>query len=86
MLKSCAGPFVETSGHVPPFLVKPYVGSVGLVGILVPVAVMAYLSYQGHAALGFCTLGLYVLQLLAQIKSEAVFLAKGTHLLSLCLT
>lgn len=65
-----------------PFLVKPYVSSVGLVGIFVPVAATMYLTYQGQSVLAFCTLGLYVLQLLAQIKSEAVFLAKGIHLAS----
>ena len=48
-----------------------------MLGGLVPVCAMAYLAWQGQAILGFCTLGVYVMQLFAQIKSEGVYLRKG---------
>lgn len=56
---------------------KPYVRAVVYLGLYLPVAAMAYLVWQGQAALGFCTIGVYVLQLLTQIRSEMVFLNKG---------
>lgn len=46
-------------------------------GGLVPLCAMAYLAWQGQAALGFCTLGVYMMQLFAQIKCEGIFIRKG---------
>lgn len=72
-----AGPFREATGKVSPFLVPKYMRGVVTLGGLVPVCAMAYLAWQGHATLGFCTLGVYVMQLFAQIKSEGVYLRKS---------
>lgn len=76
-LNAFAGPFREGTGKVSPFLVKYYMRLVVSLGAFVPVCAMAVLAWQGQASLGFCTLGVYVLQLFAQIKSEGVYLRKG---------
>ena len=71
------GPFREVTGKTSPRFTRPYMSMVAFLGMPVPVVAMLYLAQQGQAGLGFCTLGVYVLQLLAQIKSESYFLGKG---------
>lgn len=72
-----AGPFREAIGKASPFLVPKYMRGVVTLGGFVPLCAMAYLAWQGQATLGFCTLGVYVMQLFAQIKTEGVYLRKG---------
>lgn len=48
-----------------------------LLGIPTPLCAIAYLAWQGQAALGFCTLAPYLLQLLTQIISEGVFMKQS---------
>lgn len=76
-LDARAGPFREATGKASPFLAPKYMRGVVTLGGLVPVCAMAYLAWQGQATLGFCTLGVYVMQLFAQIKAEGVYLRKG---------
>lgn len=76
-MKVFAGPFIESTGSSPPFLVTPYVSLIVFLGIFIPICAMAHLALHGQATVGLCSLGLYVMQLLAQIKSEGVYLRKG---------
>ena len=71
------GPFKEGSGNILPSLFAPYVAMVTLLGIGVPVAGLVQLSMQNQAALATSSLGVYMVQLLAQLRSENVFQNKG---------
>lgn len=77
-----AGPFRESTGHTSPAYFKYYIRTVGLLGIGVPLLAIIYLTWRRQAAMAFGTLGLYLLELWAQIRSERMFIRKGELLQS----
>lgn len=79
------GPFVELDGtRTPPSFFSAYVVVVPLLlGIIAPAAGLGMLVWQNDAYLGACTLGLYLVEVAAQLVSEDVYL-KTSKLLSIC--
>ena len=74
-----AGPFVEADGsRRPPSFFKAYVISLPVTaGILLPAAGFLYLILQGRSYLATATLGVYLLELAAQLVSEQAFIKQG---------
>ena len=71
-----AGPFVEQDGtRSPPSFFQAYVVLVPLLlGIIAPTAGLGLLIWQDDAYLGASTLGVYLLEVAAQLISEEVHL------------
>lgn len=78
------GPFVELDGtRTPPSFFSVYVVVIPLLlGIIAPTAGLGMLVWQNDAYLGACTLGLYLVEVAAQLVSEDVYL-KTSKLLSI---
>ena len=78
------GPFVELDGtRTPPSFFSAYVVLIPLLlGIIAPTAGLGMLVWQNEAYLGACTLGLYLVEVAAQLVSEDVYL-KTSKLLSI---
>ena len=70
------GAFVEQDGErSPPAFFQTYVAVLPvLLGVLVPAAGLTLIVKQGNGYLGACTLGLYLLELAAQLVSEGVYI------------
>ena len=80
------GPFVELDGtRSPPSFFVAYVATVPLLlGIIVPTAGFGYLVWQNNTYLAASTLGLYLLEVVAQLVSEGVFLKTSKLLSVIC--
>ena len=74
-----SGPFIEKDGKsYPPSFFKIYVTSTPLsLGIFVPVAGFTILIWQGQAYLAACTLGVYLLEVAAQLISEGQYIKQS---------
>ena len=75
-----AGPFKELDGSsFPPSYFKAYVTSLPLTcGIVIPVFALVYMLWQHDTDLAVCTLGTYLLEVVAQLVSEGVYIKQGT--------
>lgn len=71
-----SGPFVEQGGtRSPPSFFQTYVVLVPLLlGIIAPTAGLGLLVWQDDAYLGASTLGVYLVEVAAQLISEGVYL------------
>ena len=71
-----SGPFVEQDGtRTPPSFFTAYVVLVPLLlGIIAPTAGLGLLVWQDDAYLGASTLGVYLVEVAAQLISEGVYL------------
>jgi hypothetical protein len=71
-----SGPFVEQDGtRSPPSFFQTYVVLVPLLlGIIAPTAGLGLLVWQDDAYLGASTLGVYLVEVAAQLISEGVYL------------
>lgn len=71
-----SGPFVEQDGtRSPPSFFQAYVVLVPLLlGIIAPTAGLGLLIWQDNAYLGASTLGVYLVEVAAQLISEGVYL------------
>lgn len=71
-----SGPFVEQDGtRSPPSFFQAYVVLVPLLlGIIAPTAGLGLLMWQDDAYLGASTLGVYLVEVAAQLISEEVYL------------
>ena len=80
VMNSTAGPFKELDGSLfPPSYINAYVASLPLTfGIIVPVVALVYMLWQRDTNLALCTLGAYLLEVMAQLVSEAVYVKQGT--------
>ena len=77
-----AGPFKELDGSlVPPAYFKAYVASTPLLlSVIAPAAAFAYLLWQHELHQGVSTLGVYLIELVAQLISESVYVKQGKGL------
>ncbi|KAL3161791.1 hypothetical protein ABBQ38_008883 [Trebouxia sp. C0009 RCD-2024] len=73
------GPFKELDGSLfPPSYFKTYVASTPLaLGIILPVIALVYMLWQHDTELAICTLGVYLVEVAAQLISERVYIQKG---------
>lgn len=78
-----AGPFVEADGtRSPPSFFTAYVVTIPLLlGIVTPTIGLGYLVQHEDTHLGLCTLGVYLVEVVAQLLSEGVFLETSQLLL-----
>lgn len=83
---TCTGPFKEQDGsYFPPAYVQPYVMTAALLfGVVTPTIVLGNLLWRHEIILGVCTLGVYLLEVAAQLISETVYVRKGVCLTPLC--
>lgn len=79
LLKLSAGPFQELDGSsFPPAYFKTYVTSLPLTfGIIAPVLALVYMLWQRDTNLAVCTLGAYLVEVVAQLVSEGVYIKQG---------
>lgn len=72
------GPFKELDGSLfPPSYFKTYVASTPLaLGIIMPVVALAYMLWQHDTELAISTLGVYLVEVAAQLISERVYIQK----------
>ena len=78
--ETSAGPFKELDGSsFPPAYFKAYVTSLPLTfGIVIPVVALVYMLWERDTALAVCTLGAYLLEVVAQLVSEGSYIKQGT--------
>ena len=77
--KRPAGPFKEVDGStLPPSYFQAYVTSMPLTfGIIIPVVALVYMVWQHDNDLAICTLGAYLVEVVAQLVSEGVYIKQG---------
>lgn len=52
-----------------------------LFGVITPTIVLGYLLWRSEMVLGVCTVGLYLLEVAAQLISETLYVRKGLCLI-----
>ena len=76
---NAAGPFREADGtSYPPEYIQTYVLAAPLtLGIILPAVAFIFLLWQHAFSLATCTLGVYLLEVMAQLKAEGFYLKQS---------
>ena len=76
---TAAGPFREADGtSYPPEYIQTYVVAAPLtLGIILPAVAFIFLLWQQAFSLATCTLGVYLVEVMAQLKAEGFYLKQS---------